>query len=105
MRPGAKVIQCAINDRVIKVCADPVNSEFTRLSTLLGPGETAVIMLAKQLSCGVLIDEKLARNVAATLHLKIMGTVGILRLAKRKNFIVEILTIIDCLKKNALLFV
>ena len=98
-RSGAKAIQCAIDDKTITIQADFKNNESMELSVLLGPGETAAIKLARKLSCGLLIDEKLARGVAAKLHLKIIGSVGVLLLAKRKNIIAEILPIINDLKK------
>lgn len=53
----------------------------------LGDGEAAAISLAAALGHGVLIDDKHGRAVAATLNLKVIGTVGVLVLARRRGMI------------------
>jgi len=49
----------------------------------LGLGETEAIALASQLHCGLLMDDRRARHVAAFLGLPVMGTVGLILAAKQ----------------------
>ena len=53
----------------------------------LGFGEAAAICLAAALGHGVLIDEKLGRAVAEGLKLSVIGTVGVLLIARRRGLI------------------
>jgi len=53
----------------------------------LGEGETAAIALAAAHGHGVLIDDKQGRTVAVTLHLKVIGTVGVLLIARQREMI------------------
>jgi uncharacterized protein len=96
-RPGAQAIQHAIQDQLITISTNPDNS-LPALNKLLGLGESAAIRLAIELSCGLLVDDLLARNVAATLHLSTIGTIGVLLRAKQKSIIMEVLPIINDLK-------
>lgn len=50
-------------------------------------GETHAIVLALQMHCPVLIDERDARHVAFGLGLKVMGTVGLLEQASVKGLV------------------
>lgn len=97
-RPGASAIQDAIHKKIVQVNADPRGEQFTQLMTILGPGESAAITLAIELHTGLLIDEKLGRNIATQLNIKIIGTAGALLLAKQRKIIKAVLPIINQLK-------
>lgn len=56
----------------------------------LGAGETSAITLALTHQAAVLIDERAARRTAARLGLPLIGTVGLLILAKQKGLIPSI---------------
>ncbi|HEX4044729.1 MAG TPA: DUF3368 domain-containing protein [Gammaproteobacteria bacterium] len=100
-RPGASVIQKAIKEKIIKIMeVDTKLLEFQELSVILDRGETAAIILAKQLDAGLLIDEKLGRNVAKNLNLKIIGTAGVLLLAKKNKLIPKVYPLIFSLKES-----
>jgi predicted nucleic acid-binding protein len=99
-RPGAVAIQDAIQNKILTVYADPKTDHFLKLNILLGNGESAAIALAVELKASLLIDEKLARNAARNLNLKIIGTAGVLLLAKQKKIIDAVLPIIKELKKT-----
>ena len=61
------------------------------LSIRLDYGESEVIALALEKKIErVLIDDKAARKIAHSLGLKVIGTLGLLILAKEKQFINEI---------------
>jgi predicted nucleic acid-binding protein len=53
----------------------------------LGRGETSAITLALVHQAAVLIDERAARRTAARLGLPLIGTVGLLTLAKQRELI------------------
>jgi len=66
----------------------------------LGKGELAAISLYKQLSADLLlIDDARAKKVAYLNNLEVMGSLGVLLLAKKKGLIVAIkppLTLLRC---------
>jgi hypothetical protein len=61
----------------------------------LGPGEAAAISLAAQRYCGVLIDEKLGRAVAAALGLPVIGTIGVLLIAHKHGLIASLRSVLE----------
>ena len=99
-RPGAKAIQNAIEQKIISVYINPEDDQFQKLSLLLGQGEAAAIALACILNTRLLIDEKLARSAAARLNLKVIGTAGVLLLAKKKGLIPAVLPLVQQLKHS-----
>ena len=66
----------------------------------LGAGETEVLALAIELKdVIVILDDLLARRTALALGIEIIGTLGILLEAKRKNLLSEVKPILDKLDK------
>lgn len=57
------------------------------LNTFLDEGEAEAIALALEFDALVLLDEKDARKFAELTGIKVLGTVGILILAKRQNIV------------------
>jgi predicted nucleic acid-binding protein len=96
--PGATTIQNHIKKNQIHVSADPAIKELATANEILGPGELTAIQYAYNQQCPLLIDEKLGREVAKKFTLKIIGTAGILLLAKKKNIISDVKTLIQQLK-------
>lgn len=66
----------------------------------LGEGEAGAIALAAGLGHGVLIDEKLGRAVAKGLNLKVIGTVGVLLIARRRGLIAAVKPLLEDLKAS-----
>jgi len=66
----------------------------------LGEGEAVAIALAAERGHGVLIDEKLGRAVAKVLNLKVIGTVGVLLIARRRNLIPAVKPLLEGLKTS-----
>jgi predicted nucleic acid-binding protein len=67
------------------------------LELFLDKGESEAITLAKELSLPLLIDEKKGRKIAQTMHIEIIGLVGLIAALYRRNIISsqEAITIID----------
>jgi predicted nucleic acid-binding protein len=77
----------------------PVSTPVLPLVTDLGPGETAVLALALESPGAVVIlDDALARQVAAALHIPFRGTLGLLLDAKRAGLVSTILPLLDQLQ-------
>jgi len=60
------------------------------LSTVLGKGESEVIVLCKELGLDyALIDERKARDMAELMSINTMGVIGIIDLAIERSFIID----------------
>ncbi|MFZ2889393.1 DUF3368 domain-containing protein [Sulfuricurvum sp.] len=72
-------------------------SLLSSLELFLDKGESEAITLAKELSLPLLIDEKKGRKIAQTMHIDVIGLVGIVVALYRRNIInsKEAITIID----------
>ena len=89
-RPGASDVQSAPWIEV-KSCTNAVQFARWRTQHGLGAGETATILLAQELPANLaIIDERTARGLATGLGLSVMGCVGILESAARKNLIADL---------------
>ena len=98
-RAGSIAIQKAINNNSIKLRENPKTDNHQSLFDILGNGEANAIVLALELKSGLLIDEKLGRRAAKKLKLKIIGTAGVLLLAKQHKLVLKISPLINELKK------
>jgi len=73
------------------------------LSILVDPGEAEAIALAQSTpNSTVLLDDAQARRVAERLRISRIGTLGILRKAKKAGLIVEIKVYIEKLRTNGI---
>lgn len=72
-------------------------SLLASLELFLDKGESEAITLAKELSLPLLIDEKKGRKIAQTMHIDVIGLVGIIVALHRRNIISsqEAITLID----------
>ena len=71
------------------------------LQSQLDYGEAETIVLAGELGADILIlDEKKARKVAQANSQRVIGTIGILQLAKDKGFIPDMKSLLDALIAN-----
>ena len=101
IRPGATAIAKAIDGKMIQIAHSTkeivdANNELARLDD----GEAAAVALAHSLNLPLIIDEKLGRDVAKKLGVKIIGTIGVLLLAKEKKIIGTIKPILLQLKNG-----
>ncbi len=71
------------------------------LNVHLGLGESEVIALSieKKLD-GAILDDKQARNIADNMGLKVLGTVGVLMLAKQRKIISNVKPLLIEMKKK-----
>lgn len=98
-RPDAIVIQSAISQGWLTV-DESVLSSSADFSPSLGDGEQAAIILAKELNCPILLDDKLARHIAQGLGLSVIGTAGVLIKAKQSGAISAVTPMLNKLQNN-----
>jgi uncharacterized protein len=101
-RPGAAEVQAAtwIEARTVTNKA-----EVTRLHTItpLGKGECGTIVLAEEIGAQrVIIDDRAARQVAQARGLPIIGTGGVLLVAKTRGIILNAKDILDELRAQGM---
>jgi len=70
------------------------------LLSLLDEGETQALVLAKQLGCGVLMDEKRGRQVARHHGVPVVGVLGVLLQAKRNGQVERLGPMIERLQSS-----
>jgi len=80
--------------------------EIPRVSGLLlgrlDPGETETIFLALEMNADyVLLDEQLARQKAFRIGISVIGTLGILLMAKKSGYIDSISPLLDELERSS----
>lgn len=63
-------------------------------------GEASAIAVAVELGAGVLIDDKAGRSVAARMGCPMLGTAGILVLAKRKGLVADVRSLLHRLRES-----
>ncbi len=77
----------------------PASAPALPLVTDLGPGETEVLALAlESTDVVVILDDALARQVAATLDVRFRGTLGLLLDAKQAGLVSTIAPLLDQLQ-------
>jgi len=63
-----------------------------------GPGECAAIARALQIGAGLLADDQAARQCASELGIQVVGTLGVLILAKRAGHLDAIRPLVERLR-------
>ena len=70
----------------------------------LGPGEREAICLAIEVKAGaILLDDDPARKLAVQLRLPVIGTAGVLVLAKERELIPAVRPCLECFNRESLL--
>jgi uncharacterized protein len=94
--PSAQIIVQAANSDWLQVFSGSL--AISNIPPELDAGEREVIALAIERSnLKVLLDEKRARQVAQDLGLQVIGTIGILLLAKNRQVISKVLPLLDAM--------
>lgn len=65
------------------------------IEKLLDKGETEAIILAKELQTKLLIDDAKARKYAKMLDIEVIGTLGLLKMAKTHGIIISVRGVIS----------
>lgn len=71
------------------------------LSKMIGKGEAEAIILAKECKSKLLIDDAEGRKHAELLNLKFMGSLGLLKLAKKRGLIKSVVEVIEEMKNES----
>lgn len=80
---------------------DDTDNEFCRkLRQILDEGEVQALNLARQLHCGVLMDELMGRRVALSYQIPVVGVLGILLKAKQSGAIPALAPLISELQEQ-----
>ena len=74
---------------------DMENSFTQEISLILDAGEIQALALAKELDCGVLMDELRGRKVAQRYEIKTVGILGLLMQSKRQGLVKEVAPLIE----------
>lgn len=94
--PHSQIILQTTNSDWLQVCS--ITLTISNIPLELDAGEREVITLAIERSeRKVLLDEKKARQIAKELDLQVIGTIGILLLAKNKQVIPKISPLLDAM--------
>lgn len=91
----AQRIRAALDQRWLFACQA---SPFARAG--LDPGESAAIGRALQIGAGLLADDHAARQCAQELGLRIIGTLGVLVLAKRAGHLSAVRPLVERLRAS-----
>ena len=99
-KPGAAEVEAA--DWIF---CQPVTSKdqifILHNQTLIDLGECGAIVLAQEIRAKrIIIDDRVARQVAIAKGLSVIGTVGVLRVAKARGIIPAVKPILDDLRSN-----
>lgn len=93
-----KLQQYLKSDTRFSIVADVLDARCDAQS--LDVGERAAIGLALHRSCVVLLDDRQARTEARALDLRVIGTLGVLAMAKQKGRISKIAPLIRQLRRS-----
>ena len=100
--PAAKLVQDLSWLEVVTVDNQQLVRELQQ-SFKLDLGESEAIALAEEISASqLLIDERAARKVAMARKLPLIGTVGILLLAKRRGLLDSVKDVLDEMKAQGM---
>lgn len=82
--PENPVIREAVARQQLELCCAP---DFSAYTQKIDAGEASAIAVAIEFGCGVLMDDKAGRRMATNAAVPVIGTVGVLVLAKRKGLV------------------
>jgi uncharacterized protein len=92
LRPGAAALLTARDDGLIFLRDAPWRGDPL---PALGQGELAAIALALELSCPLLMDERIGRRVAALQGARVIGSAGILLIAKQRGLVAAVRPVLE----------
>ena len=90
--PESPLIREAVDKRQLELCTAP---DFSAFAQKIDVGEASSIAVAIDYGCGVLMDDKAGRTMAANAGVPVIGTVGVLVLAKRKGMVPLVMPLLE----------
>ncbi len=95
--PGAQAVRTAVEDGQINVRPDIARTDDVPGDGLagLGAGERAAIRMAMALDCPVLMDERLGRQMAKRKGIPVIGSAGLLLVARKRDLIPAVAPILE----------
>jgi len=82
--PESLFLHEAVANKQLELCIAP---DFSAYAQKIDAGEASAIAVAIEYGCGVLMDDKAGRAMAKNAAVPVIGTVGVLVLAKRKGLV------------------
>ncbi|MDP2760870.1 MAG: DUF3368 domain-containing protein [Sideroxyarcus sp.] len=82
--PENALLHEAVTRKQLELCIAP---DFSAFAQKIDAGEASAIAVAIDFGCGVLMDDKAGRKMATNAGVPVIGTVGVLVLAKRKGLV------------------
>lgn len=90
--PESPLIRMAVTTKQLELCT-PL--DFSAFVQEIDAGEASAIAMAIESGCGVLMDDKAGRRMATHLGIPVIGTIGVLVLAKRKGLVSLVKPLLD----------
>ncbi len=92
--PESPLIREAVDKKQFELCTAP---DFSAYAQKIDAGEASAIAVAIEYGCGVLMDDKAGRKMATNAAVPVIGTVGVLVLAKRKDIVPLVMPLLEAL--------
>lgn len=99
-RPGSFALSKAKEEGWLSTEDVAESADMTQLTEVLDRGEAEAIVLAQSKDVRLLIDERKGRAAARTRGVTVIGTGGVLLLAKREHVIDQIAPILEALASH-----
>lgn len=96
--PEGPLILQALEEKLLvrsEAIAAPAEADYG-----LGPGETSAIALALHQRAGLMLDDRTARRMAQQLGIRVLGSAGVLVLAKRKGLLPSVKPLLHYLQDS-----
>jgi hypothetical protein len=90
--PESLLLHEAVANKQLELCTAP---DFSAYTQKIDAGEASAIAVAIEYGCGVLMDDKAGRKMAMNAAVPVIGTVGVLVLAKRKGLVPLVKPLLD----------
>jgi hypothetical protein len=90
--PENPLIHDAVRNKQLELRTPP---DFSAFVQEVDAGEASAIAMALECACGVLMDDKAGRRIAKNIGVPVIGTVGVLVLAKRRGLVRLVKPLLD----------
>ena len=100
--PESPLIESALNHFIHVTQIERTDQRIERATSNLDDGEKEVIVLAASLQEDVvlLLDDQAGRRVANELGLSVLGTAGLLLLAKQQGYVETVVPLVDEMRRH-----